>query len=112
MRIEQHQNTISQEEAYRRGYYYILLTRTEFNGIFLPICNFLIGDSIVKFATPEDAEKHALEQGYDKSCYGYRISKVTVEEIKTVANIEMIKNTKAMQDLFEKAMKEVEKGAK
>ena len=104
MNVENIKPTISDEDAYKRGFYYVLLTQTEPNGPFLPITNFYIGDAVIKFATPEDAEAHALVKRYGITTYGYRIAKVVVEQFKTVENKEAIENDRVVHEFFAKAM--------
>ena len=104
MNIENIKPTISDEDAYKRGFYYVLLTQTELDGPFLPVTNFYIGDAVIKFATPEDAEACASVNRYGITTYGYRISKVVLEEGKTVTNKEAIENHRMLRELFAKAM--------
>ena len=103
MKIENIKPTISDEDAYNRGFYYVLLTQTEPDGPFLPITNFYIGDAVIKFATPEDAEAHASVKRYGTTTYGYRIAKVVIEEVKTVENKEAIESARAMREWCENA---------
>ena len=103
MKIENIKPTITDEAAYAQGFYYILLIQTALDGPFLPISNFCIGDAVVKFATPEDAESHAHESRYGDKIYRYRIAKVSVEEVKTVENKEAIESTRAMREWCENA---------
>lgn len=110
MKIEDIKPTISDEDAYKRGFYYVLLTQTEPNGQFLPITNFYIGDAVIKFATPEDAEACASVNRYSITTYGYRISKVVVEEVKTVTNKEAIENYGVVREIFAKAMEKEDDG--
>lgn len=107
MKIENIKPTISDEDAYARGFYYILLIQTELNGPFLPISNFYIGDAVVKFATPEDAEAHIKDNHNGVTVYGYRISKVVVEEVKTVENKEAIEDAKTALELCAKIQAEI-----
>ena len=104
MNIENIKPTISAEDAYKRGFYYVLLTQTEPDGPFLPITNFYIGDAVIKFATPEDAEACASVNRYGTTTYGYRIAKVVIEEVKTVTNKEAIENVRVLHEIFAKAM--------
>ncbi len=104
MKTEDIKPTISDEDAYKRGFFYVLLTQTEPDGPFLPITNCYIGDAVIKFATPEDAEACASVKRYGITTYGYRISKVVVEEVKTVTNKEAIENHRAVLEFFAKAM--------
>ena len=106
MKIENIKPTISDEDAYKRGFYYVLLTQTELDGPFLPVTNFYIADAVVKFATPEDAEAHASVKRYGITTYGYRIAKVVVEEVKTVENKEAIDAAKAALELWPKIQAE------
>lgn len=110
MKIEYIKSTISDEDAYKRGFFYVLLTQTEPDGQFLPITNFYIGDAVIKFATPEDAEACASVKRYGDTTYGYRISKVVVEEVKTVTNKEAIENVRVLRELFSKAMEKEDDG--
>lgn len=98
MKVENINPTISAEDAYKRGFYYVLMTQTELDGPFLPVTNFYIGDAVVKFATPEDAESHAKDKRYGDTIYGYRIAKVSIEYEKTVENKEAIESTRAMRE--------------
>lgn len=104
MKVENIKPTISDEDAYKRGFFYVLLTQTEPNGQFLPVTNFYIGDAVIKFATPEEAEAHASVIRYGSTTYGYRIAKVVVEEVKTVENKEAIENDRAVREFIAKAM--------
>lgn len=106
MKIENIKPTISDEAAYAQGFYYILLIQTELDGPFMPISNFYIGDAVVKFATPEDAEAHAPVKRYGTTTFGYRIAKVVVEEVKTVENKEAIDDAKAALELWTKIQAE------
>lgn len=103
MEVENIKPTISDEDAYKRGFYYVLMTQTEPDGPFSPVTNFYIGDSVIKFATPEDAEDLASVKRYGITTYGYRIAKVVVEEVKTVTNKEAIEITRAMREWCEYA---------
>ena len=103
MKNEDIKSTISDEDAYKRGFYYILLIQTELDGPFIPITDFYIGDAVIKFATPEDAEAYAVNR-YGITTFGYRISKVVVEEVKTVMNKEAIENYRLVREFFAKAM--------
>lgn len=107
MKVETIKSTISDEDAYKRGFYYVLMLQTECNGPFLPWCNFLIGDAVVKFATPEDAEAHIKDNHNGVTVYGYRISKVVVEEVKTVENKEAIEDAKTALELCAKIQAEI-----
>ena len=106
MKIENIKPTITDEAAYAQGFYYILLIQTEPDGPFLPVSNFNIGDAVVKFATPEDAEAHASVKRYGITTYRYRIAKVSVEEVKTVENKEAIDAAKAAPELWRKIQAE------
>ena len=110
MKIEDIKPTISDEDAYKRGFFYVLLTQTEPDGLFLPITNFHIGDAVIKFATPEDAEACASVKRYGVTTYGYRISKVVVEEVKTVTNKEAAENDRAVHEFIAKAMGKEDNG--
>lgn len=103
MKVENINPTISDEDAYKRGFYYVLMTQTEPDGPFLPVTNFYIGDAVIKFDTPEDAEAHAKDKRYGVTIYGYRIAKVSIEYEKTVENKEAIESTRAMRELCENA---------
>ena len=109
MKVENIEPTITDEEAYKRGFYYVLLTQSELDGPFLPQVNFLIGDGVIKFATPEDAGAHVNNKRYGYTFFAWRIAKVTVEEIKTVPNQKAIESARAYLAFMAKAQAEYKK---
>ena len=108
MKVENIKPTISDEDAYKRGFYYVLLTQTEPDGPFLPVTNFYIGDAVIKFATPEDAEAHASVKRYGTTTYGYRIAKVVIEEVKTVENKDLINAGRRNREFWARLLKEAD----
>ena len=108
MNIENIKPTISDEDAYAQGFYYVLLTQTELDGPFFFFSYFYIGDAVIKFATPEDAEAHASVKRYGITTYGYRIAKVMIEEVKTVENKDLINAERRNREFWTRLLKEAD----